>query len=549
MSNLDAALSMAAKGFRVFPAHDKRPLVNWSTEASAVPDVVAGWWKRWPDAQIGLPMPPRTVAVDIDDVDAAREANASGLIEFVMTPGQATPRGFHYFYRTDGRDVPQFTKAYGVDTRVGGRGYVIVYEPDNVPPVDEWAPAPEWLYAFRPPAGPEAPRDTSTMGTRGDILSWLGSFPARGLALSAAEYLSLLRTALSEGRIVSLDPRRPWADEDLATLASEAAKWEVNIPLPSPAMGLPPGPSGAMDALDLLRLDLPPLRWAVDSLVPEGMGLLAAPPKTGKSLFAYQLAVHLNLGIPLLGYEAERRPVRYYALEDGERRSQDRIKNVLKGMPLHPGLELKWDAPRLGGPLETEVSEYLSEHPNGVVIIDVLAKVRGAHSVKGKNAYDEDYDALSGLHGVAKLHPGSTVLIVTHDRKAGSDDWMTRVTGTRGVTGAADFTIFINRKRGENDGTIVSTGRDSADIAIPVQFTGEGWRSADPTTLIGAKSAIRVAIHQWLLANGPAHKAQIARGLGEKFDTVVHRVDDMEKDGQLVAGKDGYYVPGADDDE
>ena len=127
--------------------------------------------------------------------------------------------------------------------------------------------------------------------------------------------------------------------------------------------------------------------------------------------------------------------------------------------------------------MEDEVGAWLDEHPLGVVIVDVLAKVRTSGKA-GLNAYDEDYAAITGLHTAARLHPGSAVLLITHDRKAGSDDWMTRITGTRGVTGAADFVIFISRKRTEMIGTVFVTGRDIEDRAHDVEFTGSGWRLA-----------------------------------------------------------------------
>ena len=38
-------------------------------------------------------------------------------------------------------------------------------------------------------------------------------------------------------------------------------------------------------------LDLPPLRWIVPDLIPEGTTILAAPPKVGKCCLVYQIAV------------------------------------------------------------------------------------------------------------------------------------------------------------------------------------------------------------------------------------------------------------------
>lgn len=302
-------------------------------------------------------------------------------------------------------------------------------------------------------------------------------------------------------------------------------------------------PVAAMDAVDLLALDLPPLRLAVPGLLPEGLVILAAAPKAGKSVLAYQLAVELTLGHSVLGRQVERRPVRYYALEDGERRSKDRVRAALGDRTLPPGLSLVWDAPKIGDGLELEVAGYLATHPLGIVIIDVLSKVRPSAGHAKGSAYDDDYGALSGLHSTAKSDPGSTILVVTHDRKAGSEDWMTRVTGTRGVTGAADAAIFIDRKRGEPSAVIYVSGRDIPDDSIPVTFLGSHWVLQDITAVIGAASQTRQVIFTYVREHGPVHGKAIAEGTGLPRDTVYHRLADMAKDGQLESVPGGYIAP------
>ncbi len=67
------------------------------------------------------------------------------------------------------------------------------------------------------------------MGTRTEILSFLGRI-ARVVPVAEAEYLAMLRAARGDGRIVDLDPARPWTDDDLTVLASEAARWPAEGP-------------------------------------------------------------------------------------------------------------------------------------------------------------------------------------------------------------------------------------------------------------------------------------------------------------------------------
>lgn len=299
-----------------------------------------------------------------------------------------------------------------------------------------------------------------------------------------------------------------------------------------------------MDAADLLSMAIPPMRWAVTGLIPTGLGILASPPKTGKSLLCYQLAVALATGADLLGSKSERRHVRYYALEDGERRSQDRI--VALGSPERGWLDIRWDAPLLDGAdengLEYAVGEYLGAYPDGVVIIDVLSKVRPAGS-KG-NAYDEDYRVLTTLKGLCRYYPDAVILLVTHDRKAGSDDWVTRITGTRGVSGSADFNLLIDRKREEKVATIRMSGRDLPDDALNVKLVGTHWELATMSDVMASPtvSETRQRIFDWVEGNGPAFPKAIAEATGLRDAVVRNRVHDMTKDGQLASVPGGYVV-------
>jgi hypothetical protein len=455
---------------------------------------------------------------------------------------QATRRGgWQLFYRSDGRPVRQTESeaAPAVDTRVAGKGYVVAWQPEvflETAPTG-WAPAPDWVYER--PARSRSDKRPASMATRSEILSWLGSIAAHAV-VTEAEYRALLRQARDAKRIIARDLARPWTDADLDKLAAEAAKWE---PTEEGEFVDEPEHLAQSNAADLLLENIAPLRQALAGLLPEGLGVLGAPPKVGKSLLAYQVSVELALGGDLFGIDAEVRDVLYYALEDGRRRSQSRIRALLLGrLAGIERLELRWTAPRLGGPLETEVSAWLDRHPLGVVIVDVLSKVR-ASGRAGLNAYDEDYSAITGLHTAARTHPGSTVLLITHDRKAGSDDWMTRITGTRGVTGAADFVIFIYRKRTELVGKIYVTGRDVEDASYDVEFTGSGWRLAGFEEVMASKSPTRRTVFNWVKQHGPAWQKAIAEGTGITLGTIYARVHDMAEEGQLIGGPDGYRTP------
>ncbi len=77
---------------------------------------------------------------------------------------------------------------------------------------------------------------------------------------------------------------------------------------------------------DILRAEFPELQWLVQDLLPgEGLTILAGRPKVGKSALALQLALAVSTEQTFLDRATSRCPVLCYALEDSERRVQDRL--------------------------------------------------------------------------------------------------------------------------------------------------------------------------------------------------------------------------------
>ena len=78
-----------------------------------------------------------------------------------------------------------------------------------------------------------------------------------------------------------------------------------------------------------------PLRWMVPGLVPEGFTLMVGGPKVGKSWLIYGVALACASGGYVLGHlKVEQRPVLYLALEDGDRRLQQRGRVLMQGEPV-----------------------------------------------------------------------------------------------------------------------------------------------------------------------------------------------------------------------
>src|SRR5437763_12996441 len=143
-------------------------------------------------------------------------------------------------------------------------------------------------------------------------------------------------------------------------------------------------------------------KGAVPQIVAEGLTILAGKPKTGKSWAALDFAVAVAGGYSALGnVECQQGDVLLLALEDNDRRLNQRLKAVLQGQPAPAALQIatQWRRADAGGLLELE--KWLTEHPSArLVIIDTLQKIRGERK-KNDGIYADDYAAVGNLKTLA----------------------------------------------------------------------------------------------------------------------------------------------------
>ncbi len=138
LSLAQAAATYATAGLAVFPCAPgaKRPLTRHGfTDASTNLDRIAGWWRRWPKANIGLPtgQPGGFDVVDIDvhpagsGFPALRRARQAGLVEGWAALVRTPSGGVHlYFPSEEARGQESWALPHPhVDFR-GVGGYVIV---------------------------------------------------------------------------------------------------------------------------------------------------------------------------------------------------------------------------------------------------------------------------------------------------------------------------------------------------------------------------------------------------------------------------------------
>lgn len=298
-------------------------------------------------------------------------------------------------------------------------------------------------------------------------------------------------------------------------------------------------------AADLLATELPPVRWAVPGVLPEGVTILAGKPKLGKSWLALGLCVAVASGGKALGsIQVERGEALYLALEDNRRRLQRRLCMLLGDGPAPEGLHLRLHSERLDQGGAEALGVWLAGHPGcRLVVIDTLKKVRPKEA--GRRAvYDSDYEALEPLLPVAAEH-GVSILVVHHLRKMDADDPLDAISGSTGLTGGVDGTLILARERGQADAYLHIDGRD---VEEPRELALRWDRNVASWTVVGDAedfrlSEIRREIRDLLEnADGPMSARDVAIGIGKGYEAVRQRLYQMSRDGEVKVVARGKYT-------
>jgi hypothetical protein len=296
------------------------------------------------------------------------------------------------------------------------------------------------------------------------------------------------------------------------------------------------GPS-FIKATELLATPMAELRWAVRGIQPEGLTLAVGKPKIGKTWLTMQLAVASAAGGRALGHiPVEPADTLLAPLEDPERRTKSRLETILDGAPCPERLLIATSWPRLDeGGLEW-VEAFGKKHQGGRVMFDGLARIRPAAG-RNETLYTADYAALAGLQTIAGRYR-LAIWVVHHTRKLMAEDPLETVSGTQGLTGAADTVLVLRRDRAHRDATLFVTGRDVEEAEHTLRF--------DPArctwSLLGdSLSEEREAIIRLLAGSGTLSVKDIALELERLERPVKLLCWRMASAGQILSAGKGMY--------
>lgn len=382
----------------------------------------------------------------------------------------------------------------------------------------------------------------------------------REAALKLSGLLNLPATPFEARPLLSPPPGSPLANHG------------ANAGIPADLLGVQPLPDYKKfmrKAGALTKKHFDPVPHLVKDMVTEGLTLLSADPKAGKSYFALQLSVAMAFGVPFLGKDVPQRGVFYMGLEEDEANFKERLLQLVDYMLLHNNVMItrsmrdeildKYlvyyvvdltddsqpdqyiDMPTGERGLEV-IRQMREENPHiDTVVVDTLNHFKPeVQGVSGLNAYEKTYRE---MQVIAKFQKREKInFIALHHNKKGSgvsvsDDFMQDGSGSQGLPAAVDTFLSLKGPRPVNGlprpMTLSIGGRRMFDSSMNIQLVrGAGWivstiKEYDPggAEEPGDANEVRTAIHHALsTSRAPMSVTELMRAIG------IYSVNPRERD-------------------
>ena len=216
-------------------------------------------------------------------------------------------------------------------------------------------------------------------------------------------------------------------------------------------------PLQAFDFVDLLHEEFEPLQWIIPNYLPEGLTMLFARPKVGKSMLSLALMLRMARRVNG-GVDGE---VLYLTLDDtNKRRLQDRTRSLLQGEEIERGRV--WGALQartLDSGIVEQLFMWIVAHPaTKLIAIDVYASIKPRK--QDDDVFKSDYQAIAKLREFAALYHIAIILIHHTRKQADTEDWMDSINGSTGLLAAVDTFWRVERVARSNELILRVRGRD-----------------------------------------------------------------------------------------
>jgi DNA-binding transcriptional ArsR family regulator len=284
------------------------------------------------------------------------------------------------------------------------------------------------------------------------------------------------------------------------------------------------------------------LRPLIEGLIWDGLTMIVAKPKAGKSWLMLQCAVDIAGGPAVSGVTAlDHGPVLYGAFEEPEARTMVRLRKLAPAGDWAENLHFVYDLlPLMGGGAE-QLKTLVGQLRPRMVVLDTLTALIKGGGKRESDVFRSQYAEVSVVRKIAE-DSHTAVVLVHHARKGMADSAVESVAGTGGIAAAVD-TLWCLKRKPEGEATLEVIGREAEEKTFALRFDQEpfGWRvlGDDAAQLLNAE---RRQVLELLREEGAFSPAQIAAELAKSRPAVRMLLKRMLEDNQ-VSKQGSKYIP------
>lgn len=275
-------------------------------------------------------------------------------------------------------------------------------------------------------------------------------------------------------------------------------------------------------------------------LFKKSVTVLAGNPKARKSFMALEQALSVTSGEPFLNqYNTTCGNAFMISLEDSKIRINKRLNTLAykaSGKFLFTTKVLKIK----------ELEEFLilyGKHKIDLLIIDTYSKFFGCDF---KDSYKGHYENITKLKELAEEYD-IAILIIHHTTKKINEDWTQNLLGSQGITGAVDTIMYLDRKRGSDEGILYITGRDVEEQSINITFSKQNCRWIKSKSKLQKDDNIQLSPEREELykilrdRKEPMQLKDIADKVGKATTSVQNLLKKLSDNNLVKIVKTGFY--------
>jgi hypothetical protein len=311
-------------------------------------------------------------------------------------------------------------------------------------------------------------------------------------------------------------------------------------------------------AAELRNKEFPPVQWAVEGLIPEGLTILAGDEKFGKSLMAIDLCLGVATGTHFMGSrECKKGDAYYISLEDPEQRVKTRILQQRDDWPDTFHMSTSVEGPDIKTLVEV-FDDIVINYPNTrLIVVDVLNHVTPENQKSTISDYQFTNKFLQPLQKWSNSNHIALVMI-THKRKeliSNGDNPFNGIMGSKAIASAADTLIMVAINYAKKDmlkndqtlpdGFLYLKGREMGREDFALEFDAEALK----WVFAHEKQIKEIGNLNWLMITDSLKtqkrtRKEISEVTKINRATVKTCVGRMKKKGLLEEDQDGkIYIP------